>query len=796
MTGRSHLWKGFLAALVASLLAVPAASAATGDLTPLGAMTDVGLGGARGVAVSPDGKNVYVASQTADALVLYTRAANGTLTYGGCIKDTGAAVGCATSTEGLNGAHFVAVSPDGKSVYVSGGDDGAVALFDRDTGNGTLVAAGCWRDTASPASCAVANVADGLRGSEGIAVSPDDKNLYVASQTDSTVVTFSRTPGATALSSPSCLENSGSPANCTTNTSAMLFPRELTVAPDGKGVYVAAANSGIVAFLRNTSTGALSGAGTATGANLPVGVTVSPDNAFVYAGVVNGRMVRTYSRDTVTAALTVGDCAKDPSNAGDTCSTIAEGLNGAEGVVVSHDGANVYAASLFDNAVVTLSRSGGALGAVNCFRDNPGGSGCGSADGLLQSRGIAISPDDRSVYVAGQGDSAVSMFAREVPAGSPGPGPGPPTGNPTPPDTPHHQTFRPECFNATTLLVTCADPNGRPGVCGPSGTIFPQCSMPADLPTVCGPGGTILQACGPGNNYVAACGGTGTVLPVCTGSASPILVCGGSGTALPQCSLPPSVTGQLFPDGTGEVDVTVGCNAANRPLARGARNPPTNCEVDAVVADFKRTRVNTLKSQAQGDAYFNIDNNLDFSNQTVVQYNETLRHDIAVYIARSNRIVDTAFSDAEAGRPFRSATAVFQLTNLGLTPAYVGRYPLTAQFERFAGEWVARVATAVNDYKVFLDYRRSRRRLALPSASASALVRPFVRKHVSVRRGARTRIRIRLSRAVVSQLRRGVTRRKAVAVRLIVTYRTRPRPVIRMIDFSLRVPTPRTRRGG
>ncbi|MDX6698496.1 MAG: hypothetical protein QOE65_1893 [Solirubrobacteraceae bacterium] len=793
MTARAQLGTGLLVALAACSIGVPAASAAPGELTPLGARTDVGLGGARGVAVSPDGKNVYVASQTADAIVGYGRAADGTLVYGGCIKDTAAPVGCATSTEGLNGAHFVAVSPDGTSVYVSGGDDGAVALFDRDTGTGVLTPAGCWRDTASAASCGT-NVADGLRGSEGIAVSPDDKNLYVAGQTDSTVATFSRTPGATALSSPSCLENSGSPANCTTNTSGMLFPRELTVAPDGKGVYMAAANTGIAAFLRNTSTGALTGAGTATGVNLPVGVTVSPDNAYVYAGAVNGRMVRTYSRDPTTAVLTVGDCAKDPSNVSDTCSTVAEGLYGAEGVVASHDGANLYVGSLFDNAAVTLSRGGaGTLGAVNCFRDNPGGGGCGSADGLLQSRGIAISPDDRSVYVVGQGDSALSMFSREVAAGGPGPGGTPPGGTP-PGQTPQHRPTRPECQNATTLLVTCADPNGKPGVCGPTGTIFPQCSVPTDLPTVCGPMGTILQACGPGNNYVAACGGTGTVLPVCTGATTPIVVCGGTGTILPQCSLPPSVTGTINPDGTGEVDVTVGCPTANTLLATAAQRRPTVCQVDAVVADYRRTKVNALNSQADGEAFFNIDNNLDLNGLTVPQYNATLLHDVDVYKMRAHRIVATAFNDAEAGRPFRSTTAVFQLTNVSVAPVYLGRYPLPAQFERFAGEWVAKVATAVNDYKVFLDYRRSRRRLAAPSASASALVRPLVRRHVTVRRGKRLRIRLRLSRAVVRQLRRGVTSRRAVAVRLLVTYRTRPRPVVRLIDFSLRVP--RARRGG
>ena len=53
----------------------------------------VGLVGAFGVAVSPDGTSVYVASFDSDAVAVFDRAGDGTLTQkalaAGCISETG-----------------------------------------------------------------------------------------------------------------------------------------------------------------------------------------------------------------------------------------------------------------------------------------------------------------------------------------------------------------------------------------------------------------------------------------------------------------------------------------------------------------------------------------------------------------------------------------------------------------------------------------------------------------------------------------------------------------------------------
>jgi DNA-binding beta-propeller fold protein YncE len=108
--------------------------------------------GAEAVTVSPDDQNAYVASQDSNAVAVFDRAADGTLTQklgpAGCISDTGA--GRRADGTGLTDATSVTVSADGKSAYVASNRSDAVAVFDR-APNGTLAqkpaSAGCISQT-------------------------------------------------------------------------------------------------------------------------------------------------------------------------------------------------------------------------------------------------------------------------------------------------------------------------------------------------------------------------------------------------------------------------------------------------------------------------------------------------------------------------------------------------------------------------------------------------------------------------------------------------------------------------
>jgi DNA-binding beta-propeller fold protein YncE len=86
------------------------------------------------VAVAPGGKSVYVASYVSDAVARLNRnTTTGAITQpagvAGCISQTGA--GPCADGRALKGAYDVAVSPNGKSVYVATSVSDAVARFNR-----------------------------------------------------------------------------------------------------------------------------------------------------------------------------------------------------------------------------------------------------------------------------------------------------------------------------------------------------------------------------------------------------------------------------------------------------------------------------------------------------------------------------------------------------------------------------------------------------------------------------------------------------------------------------------------
>ena len=126
-----------------------------------------GLDGPTSVAVSPDGKSVYVASLVSDAVARFNRnTTTGAITQpagtAGCVSETGA--GPCADGHGLSGADSVAVSADGKSVYVASVTSNAVARLNRNTTTGAITqpagTAGCISETGrGPAPTAMGSTA-------------------------------------------------------------------------------------------------------------------------------------------------------------------------------------------------------------------------------------------------------------------------------------------------------------------------------------------------------------------------------------------------------------------------------------------------------------------------------------------------------------------------------------------------------------------------------------------------------------------------------------------------------------
>jgi DNA-binding beta-propeller fold protein YncE len=427
------------------------------------------LDGARGVAVSPDGRSVYVASSTDDSVSRFERGPDGALTFAGCYEDAGQE-GCGTGTTnetpGLDGASGVAVSPDGRSVYVTAVLDDAVVRFDR-AADGAITPVGCFED-AGLSGCGAGPAADvpGLNGARGIAISPDGSPVYVGSSVgDAAIVRFTRAPDG-ALTPAGCIEDTGLDgcgSGTANETPGLDGVRGVAVSPDGGSVYVATfADSALVMFDRTPdgaltpagcfeATGSACGAGTTNdvaGLQGAFGIAGSPDGASVYVGSLTANALLRFNRagdGTLSPIACVEDIASDVCGGGAT--NEAPGLLGAANVAVSADGGSVLVAGFEDSSIVGFGRSAtGALEFADCLED-VGKVECGfgalaDAPGLDGANGVAVSPDGASVYVASSDDDAIVHLDREVPPICLGTAAASPAGAPV------------------TVPLECSDPNG------------------------------------------------------------------------------------------------------------------------------------------------------------------------------------------------------------------------------------------------------------------------------------------------------------------------------------------------
>jgi DNA-binding beta-propeller fold protein YncE len=436
----------FLIALIATGLVVASAAFGSGGLTSMGCIADPmhnpdgcgstasGLDAVTNIAVSRDGTSAYATSAGDDAVVGFHRdTTTGELTPIGCVApDTSSE--CSQDTTGLDYPSSVAVSPDGKSVYVgSAGLDSALVIFDRNPATGELTPAGCiGDDDFNPNGCG--QTAKEIGGSltpgvEDVVVSSDNKSVYVVSG-ESGIVHFRRDTTTGALTPQDCVADVGrNDDDCATTAKGLYVPRGVAVSRDGGSVYVTTQeDQSIVRFDRNTTSGSLTPKGcigdrghnpahcgqTAKGLFRSYDVAVSRDGGSVY--VAAGLAVTRFNRKA-TGALKPRGCIGDAGQNFDGCPRTTKGLQGGFGIAVAPDGTSVYAVAEEDNSVVRFNRNKatGALTPKGCIGDadsNP--ASCPkTAAGLNVAEKVAVSPDDASVYAAGGGDNAIVEFKRK-----------------------------------------------------------------------------------------------------------------------------------------------------------------------------------------------------------------------------------------------------------------------------------------------------------------------------------------------------------------------------------------------
>jgi DNA-binding beta-propeller fold protein YncE len=321
----------------------------------------------------------------------------------------------------------LAASADGKSVYTVSYSDDAIAELKRNKKTGKLTYQGCISGDdqlgsgGGSGACelipshTLGGAASGLDGPRGVVVSADGKSVYVAAgaQEDASVATFKRSKDTGKLSYKGCISGNsdlgggGGSGACDLiptatpgggASSGLSEPRDLIVSKDGKSVYGVTREDASVFHLKRASDGKLTW------------------------------------KDCVTGSTQVKQahaCKPLPVtflNGGGT------GLYRPEYALLSPDQKNVYVSAEGDDAISTFKRGRdtGRLRFQRCVSgssslgSNSGSGACkltsahtsiGVDSGLESPYQLAISSDGKSLYVAVNGDAAVSTFKRSTKTG-------------------------------------------------------------------------------------------------------------------------------------------------------------------------------------------------------------------------------------------------------------------------------------------------------------------------------------------------------------------------------------------
>jgi DNA-binding beta-propeller fold protein YncE len=342
----------------------------------------------------------------------------------------------------------VVVSSDGKNAYAVGYKSSSVAIFDRDPATGTLTQkagkAGCV-SAAGRGGCANGHA---IEDSQAIAISPDGHSIYVVSNDESSVAIFDRDPASGELEQKAgkagCFSAQARVRECA-RSRGIRTVTAVTVSPDGKSVYVLSPSrhapggkhilrGTLSVFDRDVSTGALkqpdgvaacySKDGTggictkSRALSTPFRAIFSPDGKYVYVDSIGSNDLAVLSRDPATGALS-------PKQTVRACITTRCDQNfGADGgLAISPDGKSVYLAGIggylgvFDRDPVSgvLTQKPGSAG---CFAEGSPRGVCPMARPLREALGVVVSPDGRSVYVTAYIGSGIAIFDRDPATGT------------------------------------------------------------------------------------------------------------------------------------------------------------------------------------------------------------------------------------------------------------------------------------------------------------------------------------------------------------------------------------------
>ncbi|RJL47185.1 beta-propeller fold lactonase family protein [Pectobacterium carotovorum] len=268
--------------------------ATTGQLSYVGVVATQGMNGVSGldatvseIVLSDDGTSLYTingvtptdGSTTKNAVVFFSRD-----TTSGALTFVGSLVG--SDTIPVRSPSGIVLSSDGTSAYISNLGNHSITVLSRDAATGSLNYVTTINKTTIAADANSAEIPKDdryLNGLQDIVISPDNRFVYVSSNSQGTVSIFSRDVDTGSLTYAGTLDlyNAGHiPANA-------LSLRELVISEDGSALYVAAFGSNsLLVFGRDSNSGALTYRNSVElSLNTVNHLAVSTDGKNIYAGV-------------------------------------------------------------------------------------------------------------------------------------------------------------------------------------------------------------------------------------------------------------------------------------------------------------------------------------------------------------------------------------------------------------------------------------------------------------------------------------------------------------------------------
>ena len=303
----------------------------------------------------------------------------------GCLTATGNAGVCGTFHD-FSRSFDMVISPDGNQLYAAGLDSSTLLVFDRNKTTGALTQKpgnqGCIRNGAATATCRSGH---DMSGPIGLAVTPNGKTVYLAGYFNNTVATFTRASDGTLTQkagTQGCIADTAS-ATCRDGR-ALGTPSFLTISNDGKQLYVGSEGSGSVTALAIDGNGVLTqiddgpgGAGCvedvptvtngcADGRALagPFGINAASDSDTIYVATYGDASISALARDSDTGRLSPlpgpTGCIDNASPAKDGCTSDTE-LTNLRDVVGAPGGKHIYVPVEDNNRVLLFDRqaSGG-----------------------------------------------------------------------------------------------------------------------------------------------------------------------------------------------------------------------------------------------------------------------------------------------------------------------------------------------------------------------------------------------------------------------------------------------------